>query len=494
MYPAEARESLRKLFPVVSLTLLAAALRFSFLDRQSFWFDEAVTVQLVRESFTEMLASVPSTESTPPLYYVLAWSWSKTFGTGEVGLRALSALLGAATVPVAYAAGTLLVSRRAGIFTAGLVACSPLLIWYSQEARSYALLALLSALSLLLFRYAWLRPSPRALALWSLVACLALATHYFAVFLIGAEAVWLVIVRRCRVVWVGVGVVAAAGIALLPLALHQESTDQTWWITARPLGDRITEALTQFMMGSYAPPHHIAVLTALAAIGITVGGLIMLAEGHERQGGMIALALGSVAVLGPLALAPTSLDKFLYRNLIGAWVPLAIALAAFLASRRVGRLGLLLITAACAVELASLVVVLNRPTLHRDDWRSAVGALDSSRGPLAVITQPSWERVAIELYRPDIAAMPPAGVAVREIAFLGLSPFPRAFRPPAGFERVEQRRLQHVEIVRYRAAAPRVVTPADLAARGGFGADAVLHTRRRAGRDRPRSGRGGGER
>lgn len=477
MYPVEARESLRKLFPVMSLTLLAAALRFSFLDRQSFWFDEAVTVQLVRESFTEMLASLPSSESTPPLYYILAWSWSKTFGTGEVGLRALSALLGAATVPVAYAAGTLLVSRRAGIFTAGLVACSPLLVWYSQEARSYALLALLSALSLLLFREAWLRPSPRALALWSLVACFALATHYFAVFLIGAEAVWLLTVRRCRAVWVGVGVVAAAGIALLPLALHQESTDQTWWITARPLRDRMTEAVTQFMMGPYAPPYHTAVLTALVAIGITIGGLLLLAEGRERQGGMIALALGSVAVLGPLALAPTSLDKFFYRNLIGAWVPLAIALAAVLASRRVGRLGLLLVTAACAVELASLLVLLNRPALHRDDWRSAVEVLDASRGPHAVITQPSWERVAVELYRPDLAAMPPAGVAVREIVFLGLSPLPRAFRPPAGFERVEQRRLQHVEIVRYRAAAPRVVTPADLAARGGFGAGAVLHTR-----------------
>jgi mannosyltransferase len=268
-----------------------------------------------------MLASLPSSESTPPLYYVLAWLWSKTFGTGEVGLRALSALLGAATVPVAYAAGTLLVSRRAGIFTAGLVACSPLLVWYSQEARSYALLALLSALSLLFFREAWLRPSPRALALWSLVACFALATHYFAVFLIGAEAVWLLTVRRCRAVWVGVGVVAAAGIALLPLALHQESTDQTWWITARPLRDRMTEAVTQFMMGPYAPPYHTAVLTALAAIGITIGGLLLLAEGRERQGGMIALALGSVAVLGPLALAPTSLDKFFYRNLIGAGFP-----------------------------------------------------------------------------------------------------------------------------------------------------------------------------
>ena len=48
-----------------------------------------------------MLHAVKVSESNPPLYYVLAWGWAKAFGTGEVGLRSLSALFGAATVPVA---------------------------------------------------------------------------------------------------------------------------------------------------------------------------------------------------------------------------------------------------------------------------------------------------------------------------------------------------------------------------------------------------------
>ena len=73
-------------------------------------------------------------ESAPPLYYVLGWLWVQVAGTGEFGLRSLSALAGIATVPVAYLLGLELRGRRAGILAAALVAVNPMLVWYSQEA------------------------------------------------------------------------------------------------------------------------------------------------------------------------------------------------------------------------------------------------------------------------------------------------------------------------------------------------------------------------
>ena len=157
----------RELLSLFALTALAAVVRFAFLGHQSFWFDEAVTVELVRKSLLGMLKALPNTESTPPLYYVLAWGWAKVFGTGEVGLRSLSALLGTATVPVVFFIGRLYGSSRAGLLGAALVACSPLLVWYSQEARAYALLGLLSALSVLAFEGARRRPSGSRLASWA---------------------------------------------------------------------------------------------------------------------------------------------------------------------------------------------------------------------------------------------------------------------------------------------------------------------------------------
>jgi uncharacterized membrane protein len=103
---------------VAALTALAAALRFGTLDRQSFWLDELVTVSLVRRGFGAMVRAIPHSEATPYLYYVLVWPWTRLFGTGEVGIRSLSALAGTLTVIAAYGAGAALVSRRVGLVAA----------------------------------------------------------------------------------------------------------------------------------------------------------------------------------------------------------------------------------------------------------------------------------------------------------------------------------------------------------------------------------------
>ena len=97
-----------------------------------------------------MLSSIGGSESTPPLYYAVAWVWSRVFGHGEVGLRSLSALAGTLFVPVAYAAGKELASRRVAVVIAALAAFNPLLIWYSQEVRMYEFAALFGLLALLM--------------------------------------------------------------------------------------------------------------------------------------------------------------------------------------------------------------------------------------------------------------------------------------------------------------------------------------------------------
>ena len=72
------------------------------------------------------------------------------------------------------------------------------MIWYSQEARSYALLLLLGSMSFLLFARMQSAPRSRTLVAWTVVSALALATHYFAGFLILPEAVWLLLRWRDR--------------------------------------------------------------------------------------------------------------------------------------------------------------------------------------------------------------------------------------------------------------------------------------------------------
>jgi len=112
--------------------VVAGLLRFSTLDVQSYWSDEAITVLLVRMDFGDMIRMIAESESTPPVYYVIAWPWTRVFGSGEIGLRSVSALAGTAAVPIAAAAAWALISRRAAVVAAALAALNPLLIWYAH--------------------------------------------------------------------------------------------------------------------------------------------------------------------------------------------------------------------------------------------------------------------------------------------------------------------------------------------------------------------------
>ena len=184
---------------MAALVLCGAVVRFATLGHQSFDHDEAVTAwHVLHGDLGSTLHVVVSTERSPPLYYLLAWVWVQMFGTGEVGLRSLSALIGVATIPAAYLAARQFASRRAGVIAAAFVAFNPYLVWYSQEARSYALLVLFVAWGLYFFARCLDDPSRRNLALWAGASALALCSHYFAAFAVGAEGVWLAVHHRPR--------------------------------------------------------------------------------------------------------------------------------------------------------------------------------------------------------------------------------------------------------------------------------------------------------
>ena len=91
----------------------------------------------------------------------LAAVWERVFGDGEVALRSLSALFGTATIPVVYAAATAPREPAGRRWSPRrLTAASPMLIWYSQEARPYSLLVLLAAISFLCFVHVLDGPRP----------------------------------------------------------------------------------------------------------------------------------------------------------------------------------------------------------------------------------------------------------------------------------------------------------------------------------------------
>ena len=357
------------------ITALAAALRFSTLGVQVLWVDESVTVFLLKLDLSHMLEVIPKTESTPPLYYVVAWLWTHAFGTGNAGVRSLSALFGTATVPVVYAAARELCDRRTAFAASGLAAVSPFLVWYSQEARAYALLVFLGAVSLWLLARLLRRWSPHEVALWALVSSLALATHYFALFLIVPQALWLLTASgRRRGAVLAVGVVGAAGAALLPLALHQQANFSDW-ISESSLARRLALTAKQFAL-SYDSP--LEPLTAALAVAAALTG-IGLALGAQRahRGIWVAASVAAGCIGLPLVLAVLGKDYMISNNLIIAWVPLAILVAAGLTAGRAGRIGPAVFTVLCVLELVSTIGV---PLVS--DWqRTPVRGVSSVGSP-----------------------------------------------------------------------------------------------------------------
>jgi mannosyltransferase len=399
---------------VAALTAAGAALRLSTLATQSYWADEGVTLRLLHMGFGGMLSAIPGSESTPPLYYVLAWGWAKVFGTGEWGLRSLSALFGTATIPVAYLLARRLVSERAGAVCAALAAFSPLLVWYSQEARSYALVVLLTGVSLVLFL-------ERRLGWWALVSALALATHYFALFVVVPEALWLLWRGGGRRAWLSAAAVAAAGAALLPLAVHQASNHAADFIKASSLGRRVLEVPKQFLVG-YAAPLETAATVAAALLGALALALLALrSTRREQRGAAGAAALAAAVVLPPLVLAAFGVDYVITRNLIVAWLPFAVVLAAGFAAPRARVLGAAAAAALCAIGLALVIAVQSDPSYQREDWRGVARALGPATVPRAIVVSPLGGAAGIEAYLRDAQPFPQAYLPVKEIDVVGVA-------------------------------------------------------------------------
>jgi hypothetical protein len=408
-----------------ALTLLAAVLRFGTITKQSLWLDEAITSHDVHLSLGAMLSTVTSHEANPPLYYIVAWIWVRLFGFGDAGLRSLSALLGMAVVPIAYLCARELASRRAAGIAGLLTAVNPFMIWYSQEARPYMLLAALSGASFLFFVRARREPSPRALAWWAGCSALALLTHFFAAFLVAPEAIWLLWRARSRAGALAVLAVAGIQIVLIPLAVA-DSGNGLGWIRGIPLSIRLKQLPVEFGLGtlykSSLVVHGLLIAGVLAAC--VLGLLLAAGDRAHRRGAAVAASIAGVVLLGPLVLTQLGHDYFVTRNLMPAWIPLIVVVAIACAAPRARGLGALAALALASVFIVAGIRIDQNPQYQRPDWRRVATALGASSTPRAIVaTGAEFAAQPLALYVPraQAAGAGQAAVLVHEVDVIGSS-------------------------------------------------------------------------
>ena len=199
MLKMPARPSLLRRAIFVSILALAVFLRFYCLTCSSLWHDEGNSWAVAQRSL-DQIARDAAADIHPPGYYWLLKLWAGPFGFSAWGMRSLSALSGFLTVVVVYLIGREMTAGaeenryEIALLASFLAAVNPFQVYYSQEARMYALLALEGAALMWAVLAMGRRVAEQGLnaavaryaALYLLAAAAGLWTHYFFAVLLAA--------------------------------------------------------------------------------------------------------------------------------------------------------------------------------------------------------------------------------------------------------------------------------------------------------------------
>ena len=289
---------------LIAILLCAFFLRLYRLDAQSFWNDEGNSARIAERSL-DLVVEGAAGDIHPPGYYLLLHYWRALCGQSEFALRFLSVAAGLATVVFTYLLGRHLFGAATGLMAAFLGAISPFAIYYSQEARMYALLVALSAAStyllVRLLQKSGFSEKTRFLA-YVLTCAAGLYTHYAFPFVLLVHNLifglwWLATARRWRwvAVWAGAQVlIVALYLPWLPIALRSV----TGWSPAGQgydLSQALLDVLHILIVGNTLPLKD-------ATAALVGAGLLLLAGLWPRKGRWFGVASLAFYLLLPILL------------------------------------------------------------------------------------------------------------------------------------------------------------------------------------------------
>lgn len=425
--------------------MLAAGLRIMRLDAQSFWNDEGNSARLAERSVDTIIEGAGG-DIHPPGYYLLLAGWRALAGQSEFALRTLSVFASLLTVAVGIQLGSRLLGPLEGLAGGLLLAINPFQVYYAQEARMYALLALLMAASVLLTAQVLTIPSemqagrfrPRRAVMviggYVLLNVVGLYTHYTFPLVILAETIvfliWLV--RRSKkvhglVTWIGLqAVTLLLYLPWLPTAIRQVTTwpsgfdrqlDLSQYVTAWVYGETLSLEVAQVGL---IPLFIVVVVGLFGPIEEKDwGGYLIFSE-------RISLILVWCLVL-PVGFVFAGITdeaalKFLLPSnaalmlILGRGVVMGIDLGRPTASPGAAQGGWLLLAVLLLVGIALYPITVgldnlyNNPSFARDDYRAIAERIQAEAGEDAavVLNAPNqWE--VFTYYYPDgpnIAPLP----------------------------------------------------------------------------------------
>ncbi|MFL5733778.1 MAG: glycosyltransferase family 39 protein [Chloroflexia bacterium] len=442
---------------VAGLTLVAFALRRYHLGAESLWFDETDLVQRAQQPLSTLAQGFTEAGENGPLYTVMLHFWlgainavplvaklgHLTFGHNEEALvRGISAVAGAAAIPLMYALARRVGGVALGVLSAALLTFNPFHIWYSQDAKMYSLLVLLALASSLLYLKAFDTNSARLWLAYVLVTWVMLTVHSMAglVFLAQLAATPFIAQGAKRATQsedsqppVGTHPLGSSGpsdapnpkskiqnpksrwvrwtwavllvvtpifpILWLRAAALFAGTDVGGWYTPTGLGDILSTIFVTFAVNrADAPWEAISAITLCLLAVVGVGSWFVTTSRPKSK--ILILSLWLVPIL-VFWLVTLRLPLFQPRYLIMALPPyLIMASAGLLALRRLSvplvAVATLLLAAPTAFALAG---VNYSAQMQKEDWRGAVSYVqDHLRLRDVIVVYPGYMRTALDYY------------------------------------------------------------------------------------------------
>ena len=403
------------------------------------WLDEATSVFQARMGFGAMVANLRATDVHPPLYFSVLWATVRALGSGELAVRTPSIIAGTLVIPMLYLLGKEAYDRRTGVVAALCGVVAPILVWYSQEARMYALLTLFSVSALWAQVRILKRSAPWPWVVYSLASAALAWTQYFGLLQVMAQQLVFLGAMRGRrseraprrplvIGWALSLVVVGAALALLvPFAHQQFVVNQTGGhgfggpsqvgsattINGNRLGIYAALANLIWAVWGYHSNAAMALLAALWPLGMLLAvGLL----GRQRR--TVTSMLVAAVVIPGVALFCLGLvkrDLFDIRYLSTTVPPLFILLSRSVTGVVRSTRALVLVSAVLVGSLGAGLIdqQLNGSNPRLYDFRGAVADVNAHahRGDRLVFVPGSISQV-VAYYKPRAAPSPLNSAAV----------------------------------------------------------------------------------
>lgn len=312
----------RKFSPVaivVTAAALAGVFMFANITRSSVWHDEGFTMMLAPQSPSQIIART-ARDVHPPAHYLALHYWMQVFGESELSARGLSALFIIITVISGYFLSRRLFDQKFSTIIVFTLAMGPFLLRYGQEARMYAMVAMLAIVSSWLLVRSSQDNKPRDWLLYGISIALALYTHYYAIFIIAAQGIYMLSNTKPKRGIFRPGYWLSSLLALLafspwvPVAYSQFTKVQGgFWIpkiSSTALSATMAQYLSFTDMGFHQGIFNLALIRNLLAILFVVALIIAFVKHKSDRSGLILIS--GITLIGPIVVFILSFVRPIY--------------------------------------------------------------------------------------------------------------------------------------------------------------------------------------